>query len=113
MVGGEVRTVKNGTVVNNPYYNNKCQNNSASYNGTVEIWNPDLQRTFTYLHFATNSIRVKKGDKVNPGDIIGTEGTTGCSTGRHTHVAVNLGAEDPLVTLGTARSRGILDKKYK
>jgi len=114
LVGGEVRNVKNGQEVQNPVtstYN--CQNNSANYNGTVEIWNPDLQRTFTYLHSATNSIRVKPGDKVNPGDIIETEGSTGCSTGRHTHVSVNLGAEDPLVTLGNARSRGILDKNYR
>lgn len=80
------------------------------------IWNPDLQRTFTYLHAATNSIRVKPGDKVNPGDIIEIEGSTGCSESRHTHLAVSTSngtKEDPLVTLGNARSRGILDKKYK
>jgi hypothetical protein len=115
LVGGEVKTVKNGSVVSNPVNRTTytCQNNSAASNGTVEIWNPDLQRTFTYLHFATNSIRVKSGSKVNPGDVIGVEGSTGCSTNPHTHVAVNSGAEDPLVTLGNARSRGILDKRYR
>jgi hypothetical protein len=115
LVGGQVRAVKNGVQVANPYNytTGTCQNNSAAYNGTVEIWNPDLQRTFTYLHFATNSIRVRVGDNVNPGDVIGIEGSTGCSTGRHTHLAVNYGAEDPLVTLANARSRGILNKNYR
>lgn len=115
LIGGEVRTVKNGTIVPNPVNltTYTCQNNSAAYNGTVEIWNPDLKQTYLYLHFQTDSIRVKKGDKVNPGDVIAIEGSTGCSTGRHTHVGVNSGKQDPLVALGTARSRGFLDKKYK
>lgn len=117
LVGGEVKNVKPGKVVQNPYSNGKCQNNSEASNGTVEIWNPALQRTFTYLHFATNSIPVKNGDKVNPGDIIGIEGSTGCSTAPHTHLQVSVPnstkKEDPLVTLGNARSQGILDKKYR
>ena len=115
LIGGEVKTVKNGQVVQNPVNltTYTCQNNSAASNGTIEIWNPDLQQTYLYLHFQTNSIRVKPGDKVNPGDVIGIEGTTGCSTNRHTHVGVNSGKEDPLVALGTARSIGVIDKKYK
>jgi len=115
LIGGEVRTVKEGKVVPNPVNltTYKCINNSANFNSTVEIWNPDLQQTYLYLHFQTNTIRVKKGDKVNPGDVIAIEGSTGCSTNRHTHVGVNNGKEDPLVALGTAKSRGVIDKKYK
>jgi len=82
----------------------------------VIIWNAELNRRFIYLHFS--EVRVKKGDKINPTDVIGIEGTTGWSTGQHTHMAVFQGKsgsakEDPLVTLGNARARGILDKKYR
>ncbi|MCL1473813.1 S8 family serine peptidase [Argonema antarcticum] len=99
------------------------------YNNVVVIWNPDLQRAFVYLHF--DKVGVNQGDWVNPGDILGIEGSTGASTGNHTHVEVrtdlrsyedaqlvtngtltfNL-VEDPRKTIGIARANGILDKRY-
>ncbi|HHZ02464.1 MAG TPA: M23 family metallopeptidase [Tissierellia bacterium] len=42
----------------------------------------------SYYHL--NNINVKKGDLVNKGDIIGTVGTTGFSTGPHLHYAVSI-----------------------
>lgn len=38
-----------------------------------------------YYHMLKNSIPVKKGDKVNKGDRIGTMGSTGQATGPHLH----------------------------
>jgi len=42
----------------------------------------------SYYHLDT--ISVKKGDEVKKGDIIGTVGTTGFSTGPHLHYAVSI-----------------------
>lgn len=42
----------------------------------------------SYYHLDT--INVKKGDQVKKGDIIGTVGTTGFSTGPHLHYAVSI-----------------------
>jgi len=42
----------------------------------------------SYYHL--NTISVEKGQKVSKGDIIGTVGTTGFSTGPHLHYAVSI-----------------------
>jgi murein DD-endopeptidase MepM/ murein hydrolase activator NlpD len=42
----------------------------------------------SYYHL--NTIDVKKGDEVKKGDVIGTVGTTGFSTGPHLHYAVSI-----------------------
>ncbi len=123
LFGGEVISAKTGVVLSGVTASSDSgihptlgRVKASTYNAEVVIWNGELNRRFLYLHFS--EVRVKKGDKVNPGDIIGIEGTTGWSTGQHTHMAVfqgNSGSskEDPLVTLGNARARGILDKKYR
>jgi signal peptidase I len=124
LVGGEVIHVKNGVKLIDVQMDNtgyhpglKKRVKASDYNTEVIIWNADLNRRFIYLHFS--EVRVGKGTKVNPGDVIGIEGSTGWSIGRHTHLEVrtsnnqNGALEDPLVTLGNARTKGILDKKYR
>lgn len=44
--------------------------------------------TSIYAHLST--IQVKKGDKVEPGKVIGTMGSTGWSTGSHLHFQINV-----------------------
>lgn len=39
-----------------------------------------------YLHLST--VNVKAGDQVNAGDVLGSVGSTGASTGPHLHLAV-------------------------
>lgn len=123
LVGGEVISAKTGVAltgvngsVNSGIHPTLGRVTASNYNAEVVIWNAELNRRFIYLHFS--EVRVKKGDKVNPGDIIGIEGSTGWSTGLHTHMAVFQGKsgsskEDPLVTLGNARAQSVLDKKYR
>ncbi len=48
----------------------------------------------SYGHLKENSIKVKVGDKVKQGDVIGAVGNTGDSTLTHLHFQVNAG-EDP------------------
>jgi murein DD-endopeptidase MepM/ murein hydrolase activator NlpD len=122
LVGGQVVYVKsNGVQLQNVTANADSGYNpstrkwvkASDFNNTVKIWNPDLQRYFTYLHFS--QVNVKQGDYVNPGQMIGIEGSTGWSTGPHTHLAVtnqNNVKEDPLATLGKARGSGVLNKTY-
>lgn len=38
-----------------------------------------------YAHLVKGSLKVKQGDKVKPGDVLGTMGTSGMSTGVHLH----------------------------
>ena len=46
-----------------------------------------------YCHFKKGTLRVKKGDKVEKGDILGYMGSTGRSTGAHLHFGVSLFGE--------------------
>lgn len=46
-----------------------------------------------YAH--CNELKVKKGDIVKKGDVIGTVGSTGKSTGNHLHYEVHIGLDPP------------------
>ncbi len=46
-----------------------------------------------YCHFKKDSLRVKKGDRVEKGDILGYMGSTGRSTGAHLHLGVAMYGE--------------------
>jgi len=114
-IGGEVTFVRDGKIIEKPFdKNRKCTRETERANDAVIIYNKDLDKQFIYYHFA--SISVREGQTVSAGEGIGFEGTTGCSTGRHTHVQVNNGRgkeqrggdEHPYDTLGKARQRGLI-----
>lgn len=46
-----------------------------------------------YCHFKKGTLRVKKGDKVAKGEILGYMGSTGRSTGAHLHFGISLFGE--------------------
>ena len=46
-----------------------------------------------YCHFKKDTLRVKKGDKVERGDLLGFMGSTGRSTGAHLHLGVAMYGE--------------------
>lgn len=46
-----------------------------------------------YCHFKKGTLRVKKGDKVEKGEILGYMGSTGRSTGAHLHFGISLFGE--------------------
>jgi murein DD-endopeptidase MepM/ murein hydrolase activator NlpD len=77
----------------------------------IDVWNETLKRTFRYLHFSSFNPNLKRYSYISQGDWLGIEGSTGWSTGRHTHVESRLTngtRENPLITLGMARARGLL-----
>lgn len=46
-----------------------------------------------YCHFKKDTLKVKKGDRVERGDVLGYMGSTGRSTGAHLHLGISLFGE--------------------
>lgn len=90
VVGKNVVAVKSGTVVistarisNGRYY---------SYGEYIVISHGDGTMTL-YGHMLAGSRKVQKGDHVSQGQVIGTVGSTGNSTGTHLHFEVRVGGK--------------------
>ncbi|BAY83210.1 hypothetical protein NIES267_26970 [Calothrix parasitica NIES-267] len=83
LVGGEVIEAQNGKEIKN-----------WAYNGTIAIYNEELDKTFIYWHFAEDSIDESlEGETIAAGSLIGIEGNTGLSYGSHTHLEVHEGKQ--------------------
>lgn len=76
---------------------NKTDKTSKTYGNYVIIDHGNNIETVV-AHLKYNTIRVKKGDKVHKGDILGVMGNTGYSKGTHCHYEVKINNEkvDPL-----------------
>ncbi len=72
-----------------------CRNTIQGYTETyasgnyVTLYHGDNIYT-TYCHMAYGSVKVKVGDIVDAGQVLGTKGSTGHSTGPHLHYGVKL-----------------------
>ena len=62
--------------------------NYGGYGNLIMIMRPDGTQT-RYAHL--DKIKVKKGDSISAGDLIGTIGNTGDSSGSHLHFEVRVG----------------------
>ena len=101
IMGADVVASKSGTVT---YVSNSCTHNYAKTSscgcgggyGNYVIIQHDGTYSTLYGHMTSASVSV--GDYVQQGDIIGTVGSTGWSTGAHLHfeVRVNGTQQDPL-----------------
>ena len=84
VVGVPVRAVANGTV--------KLASWNGGYGKQVQLLHPEYGPYLTsYAHLS--EIKVKKGQKVKQGDIIGLVGSTGNSTGPHVHYELRVKGE--------------------
>lgn len=84
-IGSRVMSVKDGQVTWagwQKYYGNCVEIKHINENGTIYY-------TF-YAHMRDDSICVKNGQIVTEGQIIGTQGSTGNSTGDHLHFEIRL-----------------------
>ena len=85
-----VIAIEDGKVITSTY------SKTAGYYVEIKHQNDYISR---YLHMKKNSIKVKKGDNVIKGQVLGFMGNTGDSNGAHLHFAVydNKGTpQDPL-----------------
>lgn len=82
-IGTEVKAMTNGTIIGTGDTDIYCK--GASFGKWVLIkYNNGLSSTYGHL----SVINVKKGDKVNTGDVVALSGNTGHTTGPHLHVTV-------------------------
>ncbi len=88
VTGKSVVAVKDGTVVTSTAQR-YANGNYRSYGEYIVIDHHDGTMTL-YAHMYPNSRRVSKGDTVVQGQVIGTVGTTGNSTGNHLHFEVRI-----------------------
>ena len=88
-IGTELMAVREGVVVKVIDKNSKnCgKEECKKYNNLIIIYHPD--GTFAeYTHIKQNGSKVKVGDKVSKGQLIGYSGNIGWSTGPHLHLVV-------------------------
>ena len=70
----------------------------------VAIYNEALDKTFSFMHMLSG-LNVKVGDVVEAGTMLGRMGSTGRSTGTHTHFQVNQG-------MSTSNAKAINPSNY-
>lgn len=98
-LGAEIQAIADGTVV-------VAENGGGSL-GVVMMIDHEIDGqkvTSVYAHMEYDSMRFAVGDQVKVGDVVGTTGDTGMSTGPHLHFEIRLGGVDgmkvdPLVWL--------------
>ena len=88
VTGKSIVAVKDGTVVTSTALRNS-NGTYRSYGEYVVIDHHDGTMTL-YAHMYPNSRTVSEGDTVVQGQVIGTVGTTGNSTGNHLHFEVRI-----------------------
>ena len=86
VTGKNVVAVKSGVVVESTALKNS-NGSYRSYGEYIMISHGDGTITL-YAHMLAGSRKVKKGDTVSQGQVIGTVGSTGNSTGNHLHFEV-------------------------
>ncbi len=100
VIGKNVVAVKSGTVVTSKALRNS-NGNYRSYGEYIVINHHDGTMTL-YAHMLSGSRKVQEGQTVSQGQVIGTVGSTGNSTGPHLHFEVwkNGHVVNPLPYLG-------------
>lgn len=88
VTGKQIVAVKAGTVVTSTALRNS-NGTYRSYGEYVVIDHHDGTMTL-YAHMYPNSRTVSKGQNVSQGQVLGTVGTTGNSTGNHLHFEVRI-----------------------
>ncbi|HZJ05887.1 MAG TPA: M23 family metallopeptidase [Nocardioidaceae bacterium] len=94
--GTPIKAVANGVVTSTEY--------DGSYGNKTVITDQDGTETW-YCH--QSAFAVSPGDQVSSGQVIGSVGSTGNSTGAHLHLEVRPGAGDPVDPFNALRVHGL------
>jgi murein DD-endopeptidase MepM/ murein hydrolase activator NlpD len=94
--GSSIRAVAGGVVTETGYDGSYGNKTVITLDDGTEIW---------YCH--QTSFLVNVGDTVRSGDVIGTVGSTGNSTGPHLHLEVRPGAGDPVDPFAALIQHGV------
>lgn len=88
----EIKAVQGGVVITSAY--------SPSLWGEYVVISHGNGMTTLYAHMTRGSRKVKEGDVVSAGQVIGLVGTTGLSSGNHLHLTLTINGQkaDPLTT---------------
>lgn len=88
-IGTEITAIREGTVINVIETNTKScvEKGCEKYNNFIIIYHPD--GTFAqYIHIKQYGSKVKIGEKVTKGQVIGYSGNVGRSDGPHLHLVI-------------------------
>ena len=96
-----VKAIKKGVVTYSGY-------DPTGFGNYVVVWHSDGYKSF-YCHL--EKCNVSKNDKVEEGQIIGIEGTSGNSTGVHLHLEIRKYPYGPNNYINVAKYLGIENKK--
>lgn len=90
--GTEIKAVRGGVVITSAY--------SPNLWGEYVVISHGDGTTLLYAHMTRGSRKVKEGDIVSQGQVIGKVGSTGLSTGNHLHLTLTVNGknQDPLTT---------------
>jgi murein DD-endopeptidase MepM/ murein hydrolase activator NlpD len=118
-VGPQIIAVGDGTVTvmgkgirNDGYLGNSDNGGAGNF---VRIKLDSGKYTVIYMHLSYVADGLEVGSKVKAGDVIGTMGTTGNSTGTHLHFQIEFGARvkvDPLGFYNTSPEYGSFPDRY-
>ena len=110
----EIHSTVNGTVIFAGWEN--PANHAQGFGQYVKIQKTGTNDVYYFGHLS--NIRVKKGDTVRITDVIGIEGSTGCSTGSHCHYCCRIGGvkgqhRDIVALSGIPNAIGTYDDGYR
>lgn len=108
VTGKSVVAAKAGTVVTSTALRNSS-GSYRSYGEYIMISHGDGTITL-YAHLLSGSRKVKEGDKVSQGQVIGTVGSTGNSTGNHLHFEIRVSTYNS--SLGTYSYKAVNPLPY-
>jgi hypothetical protein len=83
--------------------------NSSGHRVDVQSTVMGKKVTWTYFHMVPGSIKVKKGDKITAGTIIGKMGQSGFATGKHLHWEIWAGHVKSQPMAGFHNGKGYYD----